>query len=52
MEQNERNVGGDDTKTSAMTRRPTIGDRFEEARELFRSENYRLPQVRRRSRRG
>jgi len=30
----------------------TIADRFAEARELFESEQYRLPQVRRRSRRN
>jgi prevent-host-death family protein len=43
-------VAVDETKAAAIGRRPTIGERFEEARELFRSENYRLPEVRRRSR--
>jgi prevent-host-death family protein len=38
------------TKAAGITSKVTIGDRFEEARALFREENYRLPQLRRRSR--
>ena len=40
-------VAVDETKAAAVVRRPTIGDRFQEARELFRRESYRLPEVRR-----
>ncbi len=43
-------VAVDEASAEAITRRRTIGERFQEARELFRSENYRLPEVRRRSR--
>lgn len=43
-------VAVDEAKAAAIGRRPTIGERFEEARELFRKENYRLPETRRRSR--
>ena len=45
-------ISVDEAKSTSIARRPTIGERFEEARELFRSENYRLPEVRRRSRRN
>ena len=43
-------VAIDETKGAAVARRVMIGDRFEEARELLRRENYHLPQTRRRSR--
>ncbi len=45
-------VAMDETKAATLTQRVTIGDRFEEAREIFRRENYRLPEVLRRSRRN
>jgi antitoxin (DNA-binding transcriptional repressor) of toxin-antitoxin stability system len=45
-------VAMDASKQGGPPTRVTIGDRFEEARELFREEAYRLPQVRRRSRRN
>jgi antitoxin (DNA-binding transcriptional repressor) of toxin-antitoxin stability system len=44
-------VAVDETTVPAVTRRPSLGERFQEARELFRTENYRLPEVPRRSRR-
>jgi antitoxin (DNA-binding transcriptional repressor) of toxin-antitoxin stability system len=43
-------VAVDETNVASVAKRPTIADRFEEARELFRQENYRLPQTRRRAR--
>jgi antitoxin (DNA-binding transcriptional repressor) of toxin-antitoxin stability system len=43
-------VAIDETSVATVARRVTIGDRFEEARELLRRENYHLPQTRRRSR--
>ena len=43
-------VATDETNAHAIGKRITIGDRFEEARELLRRENYRLPRARRRSR--
>jgi hypothetical protein len=43
-------VAVDDTSVASVSRRVTIGDRIEEARELFRSENYQLPATRRRAR--
>lgn len=43
-------VATDETNAHAIGERITIGDRFEEARELLRRENYRLPRARRRSR--
>lgn len=43
-------VAVDETNADAIRKRMTIGDRLEEARELLRSENYRLPRARRRSR--
>jgi antitoxin (DNA-binding transcriptional repressor) of toxin-antitoxin stability system len=43
-------VAMDEKSVAAVSKRPTIADRFEEARELFRQENYQLPQTRRRSR--
>jgi len=42
----------DETKATAITTKVMIGDRFAEARELFRRENYRLPAAPRRSRRN
>lgn len=45
-------VSMDETGTAAIAPRVTLGDRFKEARELFRRERYRLPEVRRRSRRN
>jgi antitoxin (DNA-binding transcriptional repressor) of toxin-antitoxin stability system len=44
-------VAVDESKAAAVVRRVTIADRFQEARELFRREKYRLPEIRRRSRR-
>ncbi|HUP62379.1 MAG TPA: type II toxin-antitoxin system prevent-host-death family antitoxin [Thermoanaerobaculia bacterium] len=44
-------VGVEDVNAVPGTSRPSIADRFDEARKLFRSERYRLPQVRRKSRR-
>jgi hypothetical protein len=43
-------VAMDETNVVGVPKRLTIGDRFEEARELFRQENYQLPQTRRRAR--
>lgn len=43
-------VAVDETNVASVVRRPTIADRFEEGREIFRQENYQLPQVRRRTR--
>lgn len=43
-------VAVDEASAATAERRVMIGDRFEEARELFRQEGYRLPQTRRRSR--
>src|SRR5215212_5014113 len=43
-------VAMDETTAAAAAKRMTIGDRFKEARELLRSENYRLPRAARRSR--
>jgi hypothetical protein len=40
----------DKTNVPDVPRRRTIKDRIEEARELFRRENYRLPLTRRRAR--
>ncbi len=45
-------VAMDEAQAATVSRRVTIGDRFEEARELFRQETYRLPQTPRRSRRN
>jgi antitoxin (DNA-binding transcriptional repressor) of toxin-antitoxin stability system len=42
-------VAVDETTTAPVVQRVTIADRFQEARELFRRERYRLPVVRRRS---
>jgi antitoxin (DNA-binding transcriptional repressor) of toxin-antitoxin stability system len=43
-------VAMDEAKAAEISERVMIGDRFKEARELLRRENYRLPQTRRRSR--
>ncbi|HVR37960.1 MAG TPA: hypothetical protein VMU84_02620 [Thermoanaerobaculia bacterium] len=43
-------VAVDETNVAEVSKRTTIGDRFQEARDLFRRESYRLPSVRRRSR--
>lgn len=43
-------VAIDEAQAATVARRVMIGDRFEEARELLRRENYRLPRTRRRSR--
>ena len=43
-------VAMDESTATGVAPRVTIGDRFEEARELFRRANYRLPLSRRRSR--
>jgi len=43
-------VAMDETKAESLSKRLTIADRFEEARELVRQENYQLPQTRRRTR--
>ena len=43
-------VAIDEASAATVARRVTIGDRFEEARELLRRENYHLPQTHRRSR--
>lgn len=43
-------VAMDDKNVASISKRRTIADRFEEARELFRQENYQLPQARRRTR--
>jgi Ni,Fe-hydrogenase III component G len=43
-------VAMDEKKAASVSKRLTIADRFEEARELFRQENYQLPQTRRRTR--
>jgi prevent-host-death family protein len=42
-------VSVDEMNADTVVQRVTIGDRFQEARELFRRERYRLPEVRRRS---
>lgn len=43
-------VAMDEAQAATVSRRVMIGDRFEEARELLRRENYHLPQTSRRSR--
>jgi antitoxin (DNA-binding transcriptional repressor) of toxin-antitoxin stability system len=43
-------VAMDEKKAASVSKRLTIADRFEEARELFRQENYQLPRTRRRTR--
>jgi antitoxin (DNA-binding transcriptional repressor) of toxin-antitoxin stability system len=43
-------VAMDEKKAASVSKPLTIADRFEEARELFRQENYQLPQTRRRTR--
>jgi hypothetical protein len=43
-------VAVDDTTVAAVSKPRTIADRIEEARELFRRENYRLPRTRRSNR--
>jgi hypothetical protein len=45
-------IAMDEGKTATEAKRVTLADRFVEARELIREENYRLPEVRRRSRRN
>jgi hypothetical protein len=45
-------ISMDETKVNSEGKRVTIADRFEEAREFFRREGYRLPSLRRRSRRN
>jgi antitoxin (DNA-binding transcriptional repressor) of toxin-antitoxin stability system len=43
-------VAVDETNVAAVSRRITIADRMQEARELFRRENYNLPRTGRRAR--
>lgn len=43
-------VAIDEASAATVARRVTIGDRFEEARELLRRENYHPPQTHRRTR--
>jgi antitoxin (DNA-binding transcriptional repressor) of toxin-antitoxin stability system len=43
-------VAMDESKVASMTKRRTLGDRFEEARALFRQEGYHLPRTHRRTR--
>jgi len=43
-------VAVDETTVATVSRRVTIADRIEAARELFRRENYKLPPTRRRAR--
>jgi len=45
-------VAMDEATAATASERVMLGDRFKEARELLRRENYRLPQTRRRSRRN
>ena len=42
-------VSMDEAKAASASQKVMIGDRFKEAREILRQENYRLPQTRRRS---
>lgn len=45
-------IAMDESNVDAGTMRVTIGDRFQEARELLHEQKYRLPQTGRRSRRN
>ena len=45
-------IAMDENKLAVEAKRVTIADRFEEARELFLEQGYRLPQPRRASRRN
>lgn len=45
-------IAMDESKVDASAGRVTIGDRFQEARELLHDQKYRLPQTGRRSRRN
>lgn len=45
-------VAMDEAKAASASQKIMIGDRFKEAREILRRENYHLPQTRRRSRRN
>jgi len=43
-------VAVDETNVATVSRRVTIADRIDKARDLFRRENYKLPPTRRRAR--